>query len=237
MFRIRVIDFETTGMEPPAEVIEVGFSDLVGDGSSWEITDPISWLCGVKDVPPETRAVHHISLAEVEGLEPFGTDEESSQEILADSVDMFAAHNWAFEEQWVNPIIGDLPTLCTLKSALRIWPDAPGHSNGVLRYWLEDRGLILPDHDKTMPPHRAGPDAYVTAHILKALLNQATGRQMAAWTKEPRLLPRITIGKQKGSPWPEVETGFLQWMLRQPEMEYDLRWNAQRELNRRIHGE
>jgi exodeoxyribonuclease X len=59
---------------------------------------------------------------------------------------------------------------------------------------------------------------------------------MVAWTKEPRLLPRITIGKQRGAPWSEVETGFLQWMLRQPDMDGDLKWNAERELNRRITG-
>ena len=59
---IRVIDFETTGTEPPAQVCEVGFCDLDLDAKAvgaWQ-----SWLCAVSEMPPEVRAVHHITLAE-----------------------------------------------------------------------------------------------------------------------------------------------------------------------------
>ena len=127
-----------------------------------------------------------------------------------------------------------LPVICTYKAALRVWPDAPGHSNSVLRYWLEDQGLLSLDHDTAMPPHRAGPDAYVTAHILKALFAAgATGKEMVAWTREPRLLPTCPIGKFRGKPWAEVDAGFLDWMLGQASMEADLKWNARRELERR----
>ena len=91
--------------------------------------------------------------------------------------------------------------ICTYKAALRAWPDAPSHSNGALRYWLEDQGLIAIDHTLTQPVHRAGPDAYVTAHILLALFNAGhTGLEMIAWTKEPRLLPTCPIGKFRGKP-------------------------------------
>jgi exodeoxyribonuclease X len=89
----------------------------------------------------------------------------------------------------------------------------------------------------TQPAHRAGPDAYVTAHILLALFDAgATGRDMIAWTKEPKLLPTCPIGKFRGKPWPEVEGGFLGWMMRQPDMDPDLKWNADREIARRQQG-
>jgi exodeoxyribonuclease X len=142
-----------------------------------------------------------------------------------------AAHNSDFETKFfASPV----PVICTYKAALRVWPEAPGHSNGTLRYWLEDAGKIKPDHALTLPTHRAGPDAYVTAHVLLALFEAgATGKQMVAWTKEPRLLPTCPIGKFRGKPWPDVEAGFLGWMLRQPTMEADLKWNAQREIERR----
>ena len=84
-----------------------------------------------------------------------------------------------------------------------------------------------------MPAHRAGPDAYVTAHILKALLSVTTGREMVAWTKEPRLLPTCPIGKERGKKWPDVDAGFLKWMTEQATMEEDLKWNARREIERR----
>lgn len=229
---IRVIDFETTGTEPPAEVCEVGYCDLVQIADEWVIETPQSWLCGVKEMPPEVRAIHHISMGDVEGLRPFSPGDMLGSG--AGYVDAYAAHNSEFEAKFLD---FDKPTICTYKAALRVWPDAPSHSNGALRYWLEDQGKIKPDHELTQPAHRAGPDTYVTAHILKALFDTgATGKQMVAWTKEPRLLPTCPIGKFRGKPWSEVEDGFLGWMLRQPTMEEDLKWNAKREIARRSEG-
>lgn len=225
---IRVIDFETTGFEPPdAEVCEVGLCDL--DTEARAVADARTWLCGVKAMPPEVRAVHHIRLSDCDGLSPF-----NAEEMFTGKVDAVAAHNADFELRFFD---AKVPVICTYKAALRVWPDAPSHSNGALRYWLEDQGIIAPDHDKTQPAHRAGPDAYTTAHILLALLNAGhTGREMVAWTKEPKMLPSCTIGKFKGKPWSEVEDGFLGWMLRQADMDKDLKWNAQREIARRAGG-
>ncbi|MDO9471930.1 MAG: exonuclease domain-containing protein [Caulobacter sp.] len=227
---IRVIDFETTGMEPPHEVCEVGYCDLIKTADGWAVDPPVSWLCGVRSIPPEVRAIHHITMAEVAGLEPFDPAAFFGEEGGAAAA-VIAAHNMEFEAKFLGAHA--VPTLCTYKAALRVWPEAPGHSNGVLRYWLEDQGLLSLDHHTAMPPHRAGPDAYVTAHILKALLTRATAREMVGWTREPRLLPTCPIGKFRGKPWSEVEAGFLNWMLGQPTMEADLKWNAQRELDRR----
>lgn len=222
---IRVIDFETTGIEPPkAEVCEVGICDLHLEDR--RIKPPMSWLCKVNEMPPDVRAIHHISLAECAPWDAF-----DPASMFKEHCDAIAAHNSGFETKFFSP---EAPVICTYKSALRMWPDAPGHSNGVLRYWLEDQGKINPDHMETQPAHRAGPDAYVTAHILLALFDAgATGREMAAWTKEPPLMPTCPLGKFRGKPWPEVDGGFLDWMLRQPTMEAGLKWNAEREISRR----
>lgn len=224
---IRVVDFETTGVEPPAEVCEVGFCDLHLEERK---IDPPNWrLCGVQSMPPEVRAIHHIPFEECRGLEPFNSEWMSSSDVSA-----FAAHNAAFEVKFFTPTI---PVICTYKAALRVWPTAPAHNNGTLRYWLQDQGLIAPEHSLTQPAHRAGPDAYVTANILSALFNAGvTGREMVAWTKEPPLLPTCPIGKFRGKPWSEVEAGFLGWMLRQETMEDDLKWNSRQEIARRSQG-
>lgn len=230
---IRVVDFETCGMEPPAEVVEVGYCDLVQtDALGWQVENPVSWLCGVQSIPPETRAVHHISMADVAGLEPFNREALFEEEGTS-AVAVIAAHSMAFEEQWLQAD-GLMPTLCTLKAALRVWPDAPGHSNSVLRYWLEDQGLLSLDHDTAMPPHRAGPDAYVTAHILKALFAAgATGKEMVAWTRLPRLMPKITFGKHKGAQWHEAPADYLSWVATKSDLDADTKWNADQELQRR----
>ena len=84
-----------------------------------------------------------------------------------------------------------------------------------------------------MPPHRAGPDAWVTAQVLAELLKAATVEQMIAWTKEPRVLPNIPFGKHRGVVWADAPLDYLQWMVRQSDMDGDVIWNARRELERR----
>ncbi|MEJ0017485.1 MAG: hypothetical protein WDN25_13160 [Acetobacteraceae bacterium] len=203
---------------------EVGICDLHLEER--RVGPPMTWMCRVKAMPPEVRAVHHISLAECAEWDPF-----DPARMFREPCDAVAAHNAEFEAMFFT---SPKPLICTYKAALRVWPDAPSHSNGALRYWLEDQGKVTLDHVATQPAHRAGPDAYVTAHLLLALFQTgATGREMVAWTKEPALLPKCPIGKFRGKPWSEVEGGFLSWMLRQTDMERDLKWNAERELARR----
>lgn len=224
---LRVLDFETTAISPDdGVVIEVGYSDY--DVETKTISDPVSWLCGADSIPPENRAVHHIRLEDVSSLDSFGPDDR--HEIIG-CVDAVVAHNAEFEVSF----LGDpgVPVICTYKSSLRVWPDAPSHANAALAYWLEDQGKVALDHAKVVPTHRAGPDSYVTAHILKALFAEgATGKQMVSWTKEPRLLPRITFGKHKGVDWRDAPRSYLEWMLGS-DMEDDLKWNARREIDRR----
>src|SRR5690606_32324486 len=139
---LRVIDFETSGMEPPAaQVVEVGYCDLTrNDDGVWSVGQPVSWLCGVPAMRPEVRAVHHISLAEVAGLAPF-----DPSTVLAPHGAAVRGHHRAFEAAF----LGDQQSaaICTLKAAHTFWPDAPSHSNSVPRHWLEDQGLLSLDHD------------------------------------------------------------------------------------------
>lgn len=42
--RLRVIDLETTGMAPPAEIVEFGYSDLLLDAGRASIAAPAAWI-------------------------------------------------------------------------------------------------------------------------------------------------------------------------------------------------
>lgn len=248
MTRIRIIDIETTGLRPSegAEVIEFGWWDVVTDGHIHRVTDHdagVRLYRPIRPCPPEVMAVHHILPEQLEHCEPFSISTVSvCMDITTGKMtDYYAAHNAEYEmlflqgltdEKFVEPAPG---WICTYKAALRVWPEAPSHSNNALMYWL---GLHTDmDEEARHPPHRALPDAYVTAHIMVALLHRATIQEMAAWTLEPRLLSTCPIGKFRGRPWPEVDHGFLEWMLRQPDMGADLKWNAERELTRRRRGD
>lgn len=69
MAKVRVIDFETTGFEPPAaQVCEAGYCDVDTDTRTVS-PEYHSWLCGITGpMPPGTRAVHHISAEDSIGL-------------------------------------------------------------------------------------------------------------------------------------------------------------------------
>ena len=59
---LRVVDIETTGLAPPAEIIEFGRVDVVSDGNAWRIERPMARLYRpLNGIPPETMAVHNIT--------------------------------------------------------------------------------------------------------------------------------------------------------------------------------
>jgi len=229
---LRVIDIETTGMAPPAELIEFGRVDVVSEGNTWHIGRPMAQLYRpLSGIPPETMAVHHITETDFTADTPVCSDERLKLAVQGGSMpDVLVAHNCSFERMFIpDTVTNGISWICTLKVALRIWPNAPGHSNQVLRYW---RGLNL-DAALAMPPHRAGPDAWVTAHLLTEFLKEASVEEMIAWTAEPKLLPKVPFGKHRNSSWSDVPIDYLNWMVGQPEMDSDIIWCAQRELNRR----
>jgi exodeoxyribonuclease X len=221
--RIRVIDIETTGTDPETSAIcEIGYCDLVPSEieedflegekkwSGWRVELPHSILVNPgRPIPPEVSAIHHIidedvdKAAALEGLEAPWRDE---------GVTILAAHNAKFERAFItDDMTGGKEWICTYKCALRLWKDAPSHSNQALRYWRRPEGL---DRQVANVAHRAGPDAYVTAFHLRDMLNGgALMEHLIKRSEQPALLIRCHIGKERGKLWSEVDTGFLHWLL------------------------
>lgn len=229
---IRVVDLETTGFAPPAEVCEIGWCDLrstvvdlAGSPMGWSVFSHPDRRYGARlvrterPIPPETSAIHHIIDADltnpanlVETWPASGADR--CRTIDGSPIPLFAAHNARMERQWLTPeMTGSARWICTYKAALRLWPDAPSHSNQALRYW---RRLPV-DREIADRAHRAGPDAYVTAHLLADMLGEpdVTVDRLVAWTEEPALLAKCNMGSWRGRRWSEIdEPSFLEWVLR-----------------------
>jgi len=218
---IRCIDVVSTGLLATDKLVEIGSADLV-DG---EVVGPSSRLCnpGVP-IPPELSAIHHITDEDVADAPPW---EQVLPLFLNDSVDAYAAHNRQFEAQWFTAaILKNKPLVCTYRCALRIWTNSPSYSNQVLRYWLK----LDCDRSIARDVHRAGPDAYVTAFLLREELKHASVEQLIEWSNQPALLPRVMFGKYRGKLWTEVERSYLEWLLKQPDMNEDVKFTAKHHL-------
>ncbi len=118
----------------------------------------------------------------------------------------FAAHRAAFEQRWCDRLTAGQPWICTFKCALRVWPDAPSYSNQSLRYWRKPKGL---DRSAGLPAHRAGPDAYVTAHLLRDMIAVAGLPSLLAWSAEPALFARVPHGPERGQRFDALDDATL----------------------------
>ena len=123
----------------------------------------------------------------------------------------------------------NLPSICTYKVALRAWPDAPRHTNQVLRYWRE---LVI-DRTFAMPPHRAGPDAWVTAHLLVELSKTVSIADMISWTGQPAQYASVPFGRYRGKRWSDVPSEYLDWIIQHSHLNEEIKQSAGRELKLR----
>lgn len=207
--KIRVIDFETTGTpeDQVKAVCEIGWTEL---SDNWRIDGPHAVLVNPgHPIPPVTRAIHHISDADV--ADAVSPDIAFRHQMTGmEPGDVFAAHNAKFERAFFGG--GNFPWICTLQCARHLFPDAPGHSNQVLRYYLgidSDEGF---DPAASMPPHRAGPDTLVTAYILSRLIFASSLQRLIELTTTPVVLRNVTFGKHRGAKWADLPHDYLQWI-------------------------
>ncbi len=234
---IRVIDLETTGNSfADGGVVEIGWQDVGTDHvSAWRVAPggPASRLVRPPHgITPATAAIHHIIDEDVADAPAWP---EIAQAVLQPGGERplaaLAAHRAGFEQRWCGSFAGGLAWICTWKCALRVWPEAPTHSNQGLRYWRFPDGL---DRATGLPAHRAGPDAYVTAHHLRDLLRAAPLADLLRWSAEPALLARVPFGPFRGRRWRELDDDALA-RLAAPDSGHreDVRFSARHEQARR----
>ena len=228
---VRVIDLETAG-SGAGDVCEIGWQDVVQDaGGLWSVSETSRGARFVnpgRPISPDTMAVHHI-LDEWVADAPFWKDVAPTVLRPGTPVAALAAHRAAFEQRYCTPrLSGGATWICTWKCALRVWPELPRFSNQMLRYQRRPEGLV---HDLGLPAHRALPDAYVTAHHLRDMLNAVPLSQLIEWSSLPGLLPRVPSGADRGKLWSGVSDDALAILAR--DRDIDVRFSAETEVARR----
>lgn len=235
---VRVVDCETSGLPEDEQhaICELGWVDL--DLSTLTIGNPVTFLVNPgHPIPPHVRAIHHISDADVaDAMRP-----DQATALLMKGLgpnDVLAAHVAKFEREFIG---GEHPWICTWKVSLRAWPDLVSHSNQALRYCLDLDSD--PDFDPAvaMPPHRALPDAIVTAHILRREIEFAKTQgkgleRLISISSQPGFLTKIGGQKHRGKTFKEVaaiDRPYLQWIVDKSDMDEDTKFTAKYWLDRR----
>lgn len=236
---IRVIDIESEGTDPAIHrVVEIASVDVEESGQLLAPQTSLVYPGAGRKMPPDAQGVHHISATMLANAPSLDVIQKTilTQFPFPDKLVAFCAHNAAFEQGFLKQYTGTTPWLCTWKVAARLWPEAPDRKVQTLRYYLN---LDIPSRYANANPHRALPDAVVTACLLREAAKLVSIPEMLLWSSEPLYMPVCPIGKKQGhagKPWADVDGGFLKWVVGQPDMDADTKWNAQRELTRRHNG-
>ena len=224
-----VIDTETTGMDPAEDqVIELGY---VGTDLERVLFMDSHLVCPTVPIKPEASAVHHLVESDLESAGTLADAIYAMREETAgcEPPVAYVAHNAPFDRGFL-PMLTDKPWIDTCRAAKHYLPEAPSHSNQALRYRLK---LDVP---RDIGAHRAEGDCLATAALLRYLLAGPAKADLerlgvagfAAHVDSPMLLAMCTFGKHAGKPWAEVPRDYLQWILRQPDFDPDVRHTAKR---------
>jgi exodeoxyribonuclease X len=224
---LRVIDIETTSTDPnDGAIIEIASVDMVKGGG---ITNPMqTFVRPGRPIPSVASAIHHIVDADVEHAP---TLEEAVERFRG--ADAYIAHKADFEKSFLAANgVNYAPWICTLKCALRAWPDLESHSNQALRYQL---GIIAPFGyaREQISPHRAASDVIITAAIFEKLLEAARWSELVAWSSQPELYTKLHFGKYRGQRYDAVDPTYLDWLLRQQDMDAGVKFSAQHWISQR----
>lgn len=218
---IRVIDCETTGLDPIEDrVVEIGCVDLNENGAFEGVMQTL--VNPLRDIPPKASAIHHITTAMIEeDMSP-----TYGEAILGfHGANYYVAHNSRFDQQFLT-VNG--PWIDTYRCSVIAWPDAPGHGNQVLSYFLD---LPRPPED-CGHAHRALYDAWTTAFLFQRLMDRFSIDEMLEISSRPALLPRINFGKHAGTAFGDLDGGYLTWMSNQ-DFDEDIMFTVAHEIRRR----
>lgn len=113
-----------------------------------------------------------------------------------------------------------LKPICTLALARHVWEDAEAHNISALIY------LISKGSEKAREmlkgAHRADADIILTANILMHIIHQLNIEnieQLYIASEQARIPKSITFGKHKGTSIQDLPADYIQWLLRQDDLD------------------
>ena len=118
------------------------------------------------------------------------------------------AHNAAFDIVLFAPWMREPLTLCTLKAARVIYPEADNHKLTTLKYYLGLEGC----HDRA---HSADEDVNVLMQLVKRMCQDAECGlpELMHIQNIPRKIHKMSFGKHRGKDLSEHPKDYVNWLL------------------------
>ncbi|WP_347473483.1 3'-5' exonuclease [Acinetobacter thermotolerans] len=166
-------------------------------------------------------AVHHILESDLEGQPHY------SSFSLPEETTYIIGHNIDYDIRAIEKCGVDtskIKAICTLALARRVWPDAEAHNISALIYMIT-RGS---DRAREMirKAHRADMDIILTANILMHIVHHlkiSSIEELYEVSEDARIPRTINFGKHRGTAIAELPQDYVQWLLRQEDLDPYLR--------------
>ena len=210
-------DIESTGLGNDAGIVEISWIET--DEHFNEVASFYSLINPMVPIQFGAMAVHGITedmVADAPTIEEFMRREGYP---LAGEGVILAAHNANFDIKFFSPWMDEPDTLCTLKCARVLYPEAENHKLGTLRCMLGLSG----DNKKA---HSAQEDVSVLIQLAQRMCADfdLTLPQLMEVQKRPRKIMNMPFGKHKGTPLADLPDDYVYWLLHKTEnLDSDLR--------------
>ena len=164
-------------------------------------------------------ATHHILEADIAEKPSFDTFK------MPQGVQYLIGHNIDYDIKAVQKCQPDFTVkgICTLALCRMVWPELP-HTLSAMYYHVMDDLELARKHLRHA--HNAKADIYFTGVILKTLVEQLGIRDMNSlfiMSETARIPKYITFGKHKGTAIKDLDSGYVSWLLKQPDLDPYLR--------------
>lgn len=211
-----ILDTETTGGDEP-HAVEVAWVDANSKADFSQRYNP------GKPILPGAMAVHHITDEDVAD-EPHHTTFR-----LPTCVEYVIGHKVDYDIEVVKRC-GEMPevkAICTLALSRRLLPSSDTHTLTGLLYLLDRQFAIT----HARHAHGAMADVYMTKRLLALLLGEAAKQGIAissiedlyALSELARIPSVMTFGKHKGTAIADLPHSYIEWMLKQENVDPYLR--------------
>lgn len=199
-------DVETTGLGKNQGVVEISWIET--DAEFNEVARYGSLINPQKPIQFGAMSVHGITeamVADAPTIEQFMADAGYP---LAGPGTILTAHKASYDIEFFGPWMDQQDTLCTLKCARLIYPDAENHKLGTLRCMLGLEG-------DTRKAHSAQEDVSVLIQLAQRLCQDAETDLYGLIELQNRPNPnlKMTFGKHRGTPLKDLPSSYITWLL------------------------